>query len=65
MKETEKGLIVMREGSGVSMSSPTPLMVSEEGKYARVEAVRGPRPPPNVDQRVKYEMIDLKATKVS
>ena len=38
---------------------------SGESKYASVEAVRGPRPPPCLDQRVKYEMIDLKATKVS
>ena len=49
-----------------SVSSPTPLVVvSEESKYASVEAVRGPRPPPRLDQRVEYEMIDLKATKVS
>ena len=61
MKETEEGLIVMREDS---VSSPTPLVV-EESKYARVEAMRGPRPPPRLDQRVKYEEIDLKATKVS
>ena len=65
MKETEEGLIVMREDSRGSVSSPTPLVVSEESKYARVEAVRGPRPPPSLDQRVEYEMIDLKATKVS
>ena len=48
-----------------SNESITPLMVSEESKYASAKAVRGPRPPPNVDQRVEYEMIDLKATKVS
>ena len=62
MKEADD---LQSEGSGVSLSSPTPLVVSEESKYARVEAVRGPRPLPCLDQRVEYEMIDLKATKVS
>ena len=65
MEEAEEGLDIMKQGSNCSVSSPTPLMVSEESKYARVEAVKGPRPPPCLDQRVKYEEIDLKATKVS
>ena len=65
MEETEECLDMMRENSCVIVSSPTPLLVVEESKYARVEAVRGPRPPPSLDQRVEYEMIDLKATKVS
>ena len=64
MEEAEEGLHMTREDSGVGLSSPTPL-VSEESKYARVEAVRGPRPPPRLGQRVEYEEIDLKATKVS
>ena len=52
--------------SNESFQSTTPLVVvSEESKYARVEAVRGPRPPPTLDQRVEYKEIDLKVTKVS
>ena len=56
MKETEGGLDMTRNGSSHSILSTTPLLVSEESKYARVEAVRGPRPPPNVDQRVEYDL---------
>ena len=74
----EEGLHRMRRGSCDSVSSSLvsgdsdlpnsgscqsnfPLLPEE----SKVEAVRGPRPPPSLDQRVEYEDIDLKATKVS